>query len=324
MRSSIKGKVVFVTGGGGFIGSHLIDRLLEEEVKQVITIENFFNGNKENLENAFEKGLILYTDDAEIDGTLEYIFNRHSIDVVFNCATKALNYSFKNPSNAYLTNVKILVNLLELQRKQRFKTLCHFSSSEAYGSSLFEPMEETHPLLPTTTYAAGKASADLLLQSYVKMFNIDAFIVRPFNNYGPRQNYSGDLAGVIPRTIQKILNGDAPEIHGLGDQKRDFIYVQDTVESVLKVYNKLTPGESVNICSENQVTIKELINKIASLLNFQGEVIYQPERIADVKSHLGSNEKLKSLVGNLKMTDFDQGLQETIKWYKGVIHHGKK
>lgn len=324
MRSSLKDKVVLVTGGGGFIGSHLIDRLIEEKVKQVITIENFFIGNRENLRDAVRNGLIIYTDDAEIEGSLDYIFKQHQIDVVFNCATKALNYSFKNPSNAYLTNVKVLANILEHQRKQSFETLCHFSSSEAYGSSLYEPMDEDHPLNPTTTYAAGKASADLLLQSYVNMFDLDAFIVRPFNNYGPRQNYLGELSGVIPRTIKKILDGESPEIHGLGEQKRDFIYVKDTVEAVLKVYNKLYPGDCVNICTENSVTIKVLIEKIAALLNFEGEIIYKPERVADVENLLGDNQKFNSLVENFKMTDFDQGLMETIKWYKEVIQYDKR
>lgn len=323
MRSSLKGKVVLVTGGGGFIGSHLIDRLMQEDVKEIITIENFFIGNRQNLSDALEKGLILYADDAELDGSLDYIFNEHEIDVVFNCATKALNYSFNNPSNAYMTNVNVLVKLLELQRNQKFKSLCHFSSSEAYGTSIYEPMDEKHPLNPTTTYAAGKASADLLLQSYVNMFNLDAFIVRPFNNYGPRQNAYGELAGVIPRTIQKILAGESPVIHGSGEQTRDFIYVKDTVDAVVKVYDKLAPGEVVNICSENSITIKDLIKKIARLLNFKGDIIYERERVADVQSLLGDNRKFNSLVKGFKMTDFDQGLKETIEWYKGVHQHDK-
>nr|WP_231566584.1 NAD-dependent epimerase/dehydratase family protein [Pontibacillus marinus] len=319
----LKGKTILVTGGGGFIGSHLIDHLIKIGAKQVITVENFFVGNRHNLEDALEKGLILYTDDAEIEGTLQYIFDRHQIDVVFNCATKALNYSFYNPANAYMTNVIVLKNLLELQRKQAYQTLCHFSSSEVYGSAVYEPMDESHPLLPTTTYAAGKASADILLQSYVKMFGVDAFIVRPFNNYGPRQNYKGKLAGVIPRTVQKILNGETPEIHGSGEQMRDFIYVSDTIEAVLNVYQKLPSGECVNISSNNQIPINDVINKIATILQYKGEIIRKEERVSDVKIHLGSNEKLNSLNDKVIMTDFDSGLKKTVNWYKGVIQNGK-
>jgi dTDP-4-amino-4,6-dideoxygalactose transaminase/dTDP-D-glucose 4,6-dehydratase len=325
MRPSLKGKNILITGGGGFIGSHLIDYLIKIGANQVITIENFFVGNLTNLKEALNRGLILYTDDAEIEGSLQYIFENHNIDAVFNCATKALNYSFFNPANAYMTNVVVLKNLLELQRKQVFKTLCHFSSSEVYGSALYEPMDEEHPFLPTTTYAAGKASADILLQSYVKMFNIDAFIVRPFNNYGPRQNYKEPLAGVIPRTIQKILSGDSPEIHGSGQQKRDFIYVTDTIRAVTKVYEKLPAGESINISSNNQFSIEDVIKKICSHMNYKGEIIRKNERVSDVKIHLGCNEKLKKLAGgDLKMTDFETGLLETINWYRDVIESGEQ
>lgn len=312
--------MVLVTGGGGFIGSHLIDRLYEENVKQIITIDNFFNGNRENLKDAEKRGLILYTDDAEIEGSLDYIFHQHTIDVVFNCATKFLNYSFFNPTNAYLTNVKVIATLLEFQRQKKFQTLCHFSSSEAYGSSIYEPMNESHPLNPTTTYAAGKASADLLLQSYVNMFGLDAFIVRPFNNYGPRQSYNGEFTGVIPRTIKKILDGEAPEIQGSGEQTRDFVFVKDTVEAVLQLYMKMPPGDCVNICSEKSITINELVKKIATLLNYEGEFIYKPVRVADVKSLLGNGEKFRQLVNNFQMTNFDDGLKETIQWYKEVMN----
>ncbi len=167
-------------------------------------MDNLFIGTKENVEQALNNGAILHIDDAENQEALSYIIEKHDIDIVFNCATKPLNYSFINPSNTFLTNVVVLKNLLELQLKGQFQSLCHFSSSEAYGSSKYEPMDEGHPLDPQTPYAAGKAAADLMLRSYVKMFDLDAFIVRPFNNYGPRQNYEGPMAGVIPLTIKSI------------------------------------------------------------------------------------------------------------------------
>ena len=140
---------------------------------------------------------MLYREDAENLQKLDNIFEQHHVDVVFNCATKALNYSFIDPSDAFSTNVKVVLNLLELLRHQKFVTLCHLSTSEVYGTTIYEPMDELHPKNPTTTYAAGKASADLAVESYVKMFNVDAMIMRPFNNFGPRQNYR-DLLQVYP------------------------------------------------------------------------------------------------------------------------------
>ena len=267
MRPTIKGSSILVTGGAGFIGSHLVDRLINEEAREIIVIDNMFLGNEANLATAIKQGNVtLYKDDAEFNTSLEYIFSRHSIDIVFNAATKALNYSFVNPSNAFSTNVNIVLNLLEFQRKKAFATLCHFSTSEVYGTAIYEPMDEKHPIHPTTTYAAGKAAADIAVQSYVNMFDLDAFIIRPFNNYGPRQNSEGYLAGVIPITARRILNGQQPEIHGTGEQTRDFIYVSDTVAAILGVYEKMEPGMSVNISTDGQVAIKDVIFEIMDIM----------------------------------------------------------
>lgn len=318
MRPKIKDSTILVTGGAGFIGSHLVDGLISEGAKEVIIVDNMFLGNEENLKEALSKGAKLYTDDAEIRGTMDFIFATHEIDIVFNCATKALNYSFMNPSNAFMTNVNVMENILEHQRKGSFKTLCHFSTSEVYGSAIYEPMDEKHPFNPTTTYAAGKAAADLMLDSYVRTFNLDAFIVRPFNNYGPRQNYKGPLAGVIPKTVFNILKGNQPEIHGTGLQSRDFIFVKDTVDAVIKVYDFLKPGESTNISTNGQISIKVLIEKIAAILDFQGEVLYKDSRVSDVESHNASNEKIKSLI-SYKLTEFDEGLLKTVNWYKDIF-----
>jgi UDP-glucose 4-epimerase len=312
----ITGKTVLVTGGAGFIGSHLVDRLLDEGASHVVVIDNMFLGSECNLLAAKATGrLSSYNDDAEFAGSLEYVFGRHPIDIVFNCATKALNYSFLNASNAFATNVTVALNLLELQRRGIFSTLCHFSSSEVYGSAVYEPMDEEHPRHPTTTYAAGKAAADLAVETYVHMFGLDAFIVRPFNNYGPRQNHRGLLAGVIPLTAWRILSGHAPEIHGDGQQSRDFIHVRDTVDAVIKLFRVLPAGESVNISTYNKVAIGELVYKIADILGFDGQILLKPRRQADVICHNASNEKLRGLI-DYSLTDFDSGLRETLDWYR--------
>lgn len=324
IRDNLQGKTILVTGGAGFIGSHLVDKLLVEGAAHVVVIDNMFVGSEDNLEEALATGKVtLYRDDAEFNTSLEYIFTNHQIDIVFNCATKALNYSFLNPANAFDTNVRVTLNLLELQRRGLFKTLCHFSTSEVYGSAVYEPMDEAHPRNPTTTYAAGKAAADLAVESYVRMFELDAFIVRPFNNYGPRQNYKGMLAGVIPITAMRLLTGGTPEIHGEGTQSRDFIYVKDTVDAVVKLYSVLSSGETVNISTDNQISITELIERICRAYGYSGEILRKSARHSDVLCHNASNEKVKALI-QYSLTPFDKGLEGTLAWYKQRVALGAR
>jgi UDP-glucose 4-epimerase len=323
MRTNIYGAKALVTGGAGFIGSHLADRLIAEGAASVVVLDNLFLGNLDNLKEARENGVVFVRDDAEIGGTLAYVIAEHNIDIVFNCATKALNYSFINPLNAYMTNVNIMANLLELQRAGAFKTLCHFSSSEVYGSAVYEPMDERHPMNPTTTYAAGKAAADIMLFSYVRQYALDAFIMRPFNNYGPRQNSEGPLAGIIPITARRILSGESPEIHGTGEQSRDFIFVHDTVDAVIKLYDKLGSGEVVNISTNGQISINELALRIALEMNYTGEILRKEARAADVQCHNASNEKMKNLIG-FSPTPFASGLKQTLDWYRAAIKEADK
>ncbi|MBL6736818.1 MAG: GDP-mannose 4,6-dehydratase [Burkholderiales bacterium] len=319
LRETLVGQCVLVTGGAGFIGSHLVDKILAEGAQEVIVIDNLFTGDQSNLKKALATGkMTFYLDDAELSTSMEYIFKNHKIDTVFNCATKALNYSFLNPANAFATNVHVILNLLELQRRGLFKTLCHFSTSEVYGSAVYEPMDESHPKKPTTTYAAGKAAADHAVESYVEMFDLDAFIVRPFNNFGPRQNYKGMLAGIIPITAWRILNDIEPELHGDGLQSRDFIYVHDTVDAVLKLYTLMLPGDAINISTDNQITVAELLSKVCQKMGYRGKTIHKPARKSDVLCHIASNKKIHSMI-DYTLTPFEHGLDETLEWYKKKI-----
>jgi len=316
VNRKITGKTILVTGGAGFIGSHLVDRLLRDGANHVVVVDNLFVGDEANLQDALVSGRVtFYRDDIELISSLEYIFALHAIDIVFNCATKALNYSFLNPANAFATNVTGVLNLLELQRRKAFVTLCHFSTSEVYGSAVYEPMDEAHPRNPTTTYAAGKAAADLAVESYVRMFDLDAFIVRPFNNYGPRQNHKGLLAGVIPLTAWRLLNGGMPEIHGSGQQSRDFIFVEDTVDAVVKLFSVLPAGQNINISTDGQVTIEELIRRICAYYGYTGAILRKEARKSDVLCHNASNEKIRNLI-DYSLTPFDKGLALTLAWYQ--------
>lgn len=179
-------------------------------------------------------------------------------------------------------------------------------------------MDEKHPFGPTTTYAAGKAAADHAIASYVNMYKLDAFIMRPFNNYGPRQNHKGYMAGIIPITIWRVLNAIPPEIHGDGRQSRDFIYIEDTINSIIQLYPILNPAESINISADSQYSVREVISMITQQLDYQGEIIQKPSRNADVVCHRACNRKLKSMI-NFELTEFSEGLARTIQWYQGHI-----
>lgn len=264
MMETIKDKSVLVTGGAGFIGSHLVDELIKQGTKKVVVVDNFFLGKIENLKDALNSGshVVIYRENAGDYFAMAAILREENIDVVFNLATKALIYSFFNPIGAYMENVEIARALVELQREGYFQTLIHCSSSEVYGSAQYVPMDENHPFNPTTPYSAGKAAADLMILSIYNTLKLDVSIIRPFNNYGPRQN-DGKLAGIIPLTIKRILNNEKPIIEGTGEQTRDFIFVGDTVKNLIAGYcYPVSRGKVLNIGSGIQVPVIKIVRAI--------------------------------------------------------------
>jgi UDP-glucose 4-epimerase len=316
----IEGNVFCIIGGAGFIGSHLVGELLDLGAKKVIIIDNLFLGDKKNLLNYDDNLIEVFIEDAENLSNIEHIFENNNIETVFNCATKALNHSFISPSSSYLVNTNIAINLLEFLRKRKFNTLCQFSTSEVYGSFVNSSMKENHTISPTTTYAAGKAAADLAVKSYVDMFGLDAFIIRPFNNFGPRQNFQGKLAGIIPNTVFRILENKEPIVNGNGLQTREFIYVKDTVRLTLELYRNISSGDCVNLSSDNEISVINLIKTISSILNYSGKFEFHANRVSDVKRHYANIDKLKSIINNVNFTPFDFALRETIDWY--INEHG--
>ena len=173
---------------------------------------------------------------------------------------------------------------------------------------------EDHPLEAETTYAAGKAAADLAVASYVRMFDLDAVTVRPFNNYGPRQN-EGAFAAVIPLTVKRILDGEQPVLQGDGSQTRDFIFVRDSVDAMLRIAASPVRGETFNVGSGRETSIATIVDTVVRHLAWDGGIRHEPERTADVKRHCAGVERAEQLVGPLATTPLDEGLAETIDWY---------
>lgn len=315
--ASIQGKNVLVTGGAGFIGSHLCDGLLARGAGKVVCVDNFFLGKMENLEVALQHdNFMLYRDDARNFGVLQAIMEKEKIDIVFNMATIALNYSFFNPFDAYLVNVEIANTLLELLKVGAYKTLIHTSSSEAYGTAQYSPMDENHPTDPTTPYAAGKAAADLMVHSFYKVLGLDIAIVRPFNNYGPRQNAVGSLAAIIPATARRIREGGMPMVEGDGEQTRDFIYVEDTVRGLILSYEKEeSRGKIINLGSGKDISINSLLRGICNYMNYTGEWEHRPARTSDVRNLCADSKRARSLLGFEPEIEFEEGIKKTLDWY---------
>lgn len=306
-----------VTGGAGFIGSHLVDALLVRGAARVVVVDTFFLGKEENLARAREHGssFTLYREDAGDLCAMSAVCDREQPDIVFNLAAKALLYSFFNPAGSCRVSFDIALALCELLRTGAFGQLVNVSSSEVYGTAQHVPMDEDHPLLAETTYAAGKASADLVLASYVRMHGLNAFTVRPFNNFGPRQN-EGDFAAVIPLTIRRVLEGRLPVIEGDGLQTRDFLYVADTVDAILRLteVNDIR-GEVLNLGSGRETTIFDLVQTVANLLDYRGEIERAPARPADVRRHCAGVSRAEARIGLIATMPMEAGLRATVDWY---------
>lgn len=321
---SLKNKSILVTGGAGFIGSHLVDRIIKHEkdnLENLVVVDNFFLGKQRNLKSAKEKYpelKIEYKDASDINA-MRGILEMESIDIVFNLAVFPLLTSHNDPKTNWDINVNTTMVLCELLRKDHYSTLIHFSSSEAYGTAQRVPMNEEHPLNPTTPYAASKAAGDHLVTSYQKTFGIDTSIIRPFNNYGPRQN-EGSYAGVIPITIKRILSDLPPIIHGDGNQTRDYIFVVNTADAAIDICkHKNTRGKILNIASGEEITINRVIKTIAELLKYDKPFIYESQRIADVRRHIADISLANSLIDFKPKISFEEGIKETVEWYKNNI-----
>jgi len=315
---SLKNKSVMITGGAGFIGSHLVDQLVNHEAERIVVVDNFFLGKDRNLVEAKRNlpDLRVYRSDITDYNSVKKIMEEEGTEVVFNLAVIPLPASLEKPAWTFNHNNEMTLNICELARSGLFKTLVHFSSSEAYGNSISGAMDEDHPLNGTTPYAASKAACDLLVLSYCRTFGMDASIIRPFNNYGPRQN-EASYAGVIPITIKHIMRGESPHIFGDGKQTRDYLYVIDTADAAIKIFNcRNTRQKVLNIASGKEISINYLVTLIAKLMSFEGEITYEPDRPADVKRHIANIFLAEDLIDFRPTVPFEEGMGRTVEWYK--------
>jgi len=314
----LKGKSLMVTGGAGFIGSHLVDRLIREEPERIVVCSNQFSESRNNLAEAeadFD-GLVLHQVDVGDYEAMRKIAEAEGVEVVFNLAVIPLPTSLEKPEWTFEENVRMSASICRLAREGVIGTLVQFSSSEACGSARSCPMDESHPLNPETPYSASKAATDHLALSYARTFGIDVSVVRPFNNYGPRQNW-GKYAGIIPLSIKRIMEGELLTLYGDGRQTRDFIFVTDTVEAVVRIAkSEETRGRVVNVATGQEVAMVDLMRMIADAMDYQGPFKYVEARPGDVRRHIADTTLLRELTGFEPKVPIEEGIKTTVEWYR--------
>jgi UDP-glucose 4-epimerase len=315
----LKNKSILVTGGAGFIGSHLCDRLAAEEPREVIAVDNLFLGKEENLTLSRHRHgdrMHFYKTDAGDEQAMREILTKHQVEVVYDLAVVPLPVSLERPMWSVMENTRLTAVLCELQREGLFESMVHFSSSETYGTAMFVPITEDHPYVPSTPYAAGKLAGDQTALSYRHTFRLDITCLRPFNNYGPRQN-ALSFAGIIPTVIGNVVRGEPVTIYGDGHQTRDFIFVRDTAEAAVRLYEEeIAAGQVVNIGSGTELSMNDLVVCLLEILGKPDHpVIHGPGRLGDVRRHMAGTRRAEKLLNFTPATTLDEGMAETVAWY---------
>ena len=310
---------VLVTGADGFIGSHLVEKLLEEGYNvRAFVYYNSFNswGWLDTLDkNKLSKIEIFSGDIRDPNGVKEAM---KGIDIVFHLAALiAIPFSYHSPDSYVDTNIKGTLNVLQAARDLKTKRILITSTSEVYGTAKYVPIDENHPYQGQSPYSATKIGADRLAESFYRSFNMPITIVRPFNTYGPRQS----SRAVIPTIITQLLNGETEIKLGALTPTRDFNYVKDTVKGFIEIAkSENTIGEEINIATCSEISIGELALEIINQINPKAKIICDEERLRPDKSEvnrlLGCNKKIKKLTNWSPEYSFEEGIKETIEWFK--------
>ena len=307
----MKNKNVVVTGGLGFVGSQIVDELLDDN--KVTIIDNESAGKIENLKDPKHENLDIIIDDLN-NVDLDKVLNGK--DYVFHLAAMAsVPLSVDDPISCNKNNIDTTVKLLTAMKNTGFKKIIFSSSAAVYGENTNMPLKETEPYMPTSPYAASKACGELYIESFIKSYKINGVILRYFNVFGPKQDKNSQYASVIPNFISAILEGKKPVIYGDGEQTRDFVFVKDVVNANIKAAESDYNG-IINVASGKKISINKLYEIIKNTLETYIEPEYLPERKGDIKHSLANVNNMKNINYKINSDDFENQLKETINWFK--------
>jgi NAD dependent epimerase/dehydratase len=310
---------VLVTGADGFIGSHLTEELIKQgfNVKAFIFYNSFNSlGWIDSLPQNIKKNIEIFSGDIRDPHGVKNAMS--DCDIVFHLAALiAIPYSYISPDSYVDTNIKGTLNVLQAAKQLGTKRILVTSTSEVYGTAQFVPITELHPLQGQSPYSATKIGADKIAESFYRSFNLPITIVRPFNTYGPRQS----ARAVIPTIISQLLQGFNEIKLGCLSPTRDFLFVKDTCNGFIEISkSENTIGEEINIATQSEISIGDLTKMLIDKINKNATIISDKERIrpenSEVNRLFGSNEKLRRLTAWSPKYTLENGLNETILWFR--------
>ncbi len=308
-----------VTGCAGFIGSTLVDYLLEEG-HTVIGVDNLRTGNLDNMSVAVKNSRFRFIEkDISREGWDSGIVAE--VDIIYHLAAiSSVKLSIDNPLLVNRVNVGATVNVLEMARKRGVKRVVFSSSAAVYGDPPEIPITEDTPVCPLSPYAASKIAAEHYMRTYSKTYGFESVVLRYFNIYGPRQAYS-EYSGVVSIFVNQALAGLPISIEGDGTQTRSFLYVDDAVRATALAGNSaVAAGETINICGEESVSISRIADQVLrSVPDTKSEIVYGPARVGDVRHSLGTMAKAHKVLGFIPSIPMEVGLSNTVEWYRNLL-----
>jgi len=305
-----------VTGGAGFIGSHIVERLVQAGEK-VRVLDNFSSGTRENLKDLLDKIELVEGDIRDFWTVIKTV---EGVDFILHqAALTSVQRSIKNPLTTNEVNINGTLNLLEAARIHKVKRFIYASSSSVYGDTPTLPKVETMSPNPISPYAISKLTGEEYCRVFYRVYGLETASLRYFNVFGPRQNPISEYAGVIPRFMAALLSGTKPSIYGDGEQSRDFTYVENVVNANLSACKaSAVAGESINIACSQRYTLNQLWSNLLRLSGRKVDPVYTDPKPGDIRHSLGDIEKARKLLGYQVDTGFEHGLKITLDWYSDL------
>lgn len=304
---------ILVIGGAGFVGSHIVDQLLEEPVREVVVLDNFVRGTRENLSAAATDARISIVDGSILDTDLLGEMMTGT-DYVFHLAALWLYECVHEPRSAVDVNIVGTFNVIEAAQAASVKKVVNSSSASVYGDAVETPMTEDHPLNNRTTYGATKIAGEQLFRACNEQHTLDYVGLRYMNVYGPRMDYKGAYVSVIMKVLDKIEAGEAPQIFGDGSQAYDFIHVSDVARANILALKSDATDVNLNVGTGVKATIRELVDALLEITGSDLRPEYLPQEQMFVTHRVGSTELAEELTGFRAEIPYLNGLRSVVEW----------